>query len=156
VQKKPKKNNSYRDLKMDNLLVDHSGYLKVADFGLCKTGITAWDMVKLLLLFIVAVLVCILMCAVEMQQTSTFCGTPEFIAPELLTKETYTRAIDWWALGVLIYEMLVRAAAGENFSLLTVPTLKNAYCTRWAIRRSRPSRRTQFSMRLCSRSLGIR
>ncbi|KAI6651123.1 Protein kinase C-related kinase (PRKSD) [Oopsacas minuta] len=73
----------YRDLKLDNLLLDENGYLKIADFGLCKEGMW-YD-----------------------SHTSTFCGTPEFLAPEVLTETSYTRSVDWWGLGVLIYEMLV-------------------------------------------------
>lgn len=55
----------------------------MADFGLCKEGMGPDD------------------------RTSTFCGTPEFLAPEVLTDSSYTRAVDWWGLGVLIFEMLV-------------------------------------------------
>ncbi|KAJ8378532.1 hypothetical protein AAFF_G00239150 [Aldrovandia affinis] len=73
----------YRDLKLDNLLLDTNGYVKIADFGLCKEGMGYGD------------------------RTSTFCGTPEFLAPEVLTDTSYTRAVDWWGLGVLVYEMLV-------------------------------------------------
>uniref|UniRef100_A0A8C0VVK9 Serine/threonine-protein kinase N3 n=1 Tax=Cyanistes caeruleus TaxID=156563 RepID=A0A8C0VVK9_CYACU len=73
----------YRDLKLDNLLLDAEGFVKIADFGLCKEGIGFGD------------------------RTNTFCGTPEFLAPEVLTDVSYTRAVDWWGLGVLIYEMLV-------------------------------------------------
>ncbi|CAI9738446.1 serine/threonine-protein kinase N2 isoform X1 [Octopus vulgaris] len=73
----------YRDLKLDNLLLDYEGYLKIADFGLCKEGMGFGD------------------------RTTTFCGTPEFLAPEVLTETSYTRSVDWWGLGVLIYEMLV-------------------------------------------------
>ncbi|MFT7797777.1 serine/threonine-protein kinase N1-like isoform X1 [Arapaima gigas] len=75
-----------RDLKLDNLLLDKDGYVKIADFGLCKEGMGFGD------------------------KTSTFCGTPEFLAPEVLTDTCYTRAVDWWGLGVLVYEML----AGES------------------------------------------
>uniref|UniRef100_A0A672J5S2 Protein kinase N3 n=1 Tax=Salarias fasciatus TaxID=181472 RepID=A0A672J5S2_SALFA len=73
----------YRDLKLDNLLMDADGFVKITDFGLCKEGMGHGD------------------------RTSTFCGTPEFLAPEVLTDDNYTRAVDWWGLGVLIYEMLV-------------------------------------------------
>jgi len=73
----------YRDLKLDNLLLDLEGYVKIADFGLCKEGMGHGD------------------------RTTTFCGTPEFLAPEVLTEPSYTRAVDWWGLGVLIFEMLV-------------------------------------------------
>ncbi|TGZ68458.1 hypothetical protein CRM22_004257 [Opisthorchis felineus] len=83
----------YRDLKLDNLLLDSEGYLKMADFGLCKEGMGPTD------------------------RTSTFCGTPEFLAPEILTDRSYTRAVDWWGLGVLIYEMLV----GEDVRFIVWP-----------------------------------
>jgi serine/threonine protein kinase len=79
-------------LKLDNLLLDTEGYVKIADFGLCKEGMGYGD------------------------RTGTFCGTPEFLAPEVLTETSYTRAVDWWGLGVLIFEMLVGeviAAASE-------------------------------------------
>ncbi|XP_034027097.1 serine/threonine-protein kinase N2-like isoform X2 [Thalassophryne amazonica] len=73
----------YRDLKLDNLLMDADGFVKITDFGLCKEGMGHGD------------------------RTSTFCGTPEFLAPEVLTDDDYTRAVDWWGMGILIYEMLV-------------------------------------------------
>ncbi|KAG8006466.1 Serine/threonine-protein kinase N1, partial [Nibea albiflora] len=81
----------YRDLKLDNLLLDTDGFVKIADFGLCKEGMGYGD------------------------RTSTFCGTPEFLAPEVLTDTSYTRAVDWWGLGVLIYEMLVGDDEEEVF-----------------------------------------
>ncbi|KAF5923582.1 hypothetical protein HPG69_010977 [Diceros bicornis minor] len=80
----------YRDLKLDNLLLDTEGFVKIADFGLCKEGMGYGD------------------------RTSTFCGTPEFLAPEVLTETSYTRAVDWWGLGVLIYEMLVGELLRRN------------------------------------------
>lgn len=81
----------YRDLKLDNLLLDTEGYVKIADFGLCKEGMGFGD------------------------RTGTFCGTPEFLAPEVLTETSYTRAVDWWGLGVLIFEMLVGEVCRTTF-----------------------------------------
>ena len=73
----------YRDLKLDNILLGTDGHIKIADYGLCKENM--WPG----------------------QTTSTFCGTPEFMAPEILSSTSYTRAVDWWAFGVLIYQMLL-------------------------------------------------
>jgi classical protein kinase C len=76
----------YRDLKLDNILLTLDGHVKVADYGLCKEDM--W----------------------YNSTTSTFCGTPEFMAPEILLEQRYGRAVDWWAFGILIYEMLLGQA----------------------------------------------
>uniref|UniRef100_A0A8C6L8J1 Protein kinase C n=1 Tax=Nothobranchius furzeri TaxID=105023 RepID=A0A8C6L8J1_NOTFU len=82
----------YRDLKLDNVLLDHEGHVKLTDYGMCKEGIRPGD------------------------TTSTFCGTPNYIAPEILRGEDYGFSVDWWALGVLMFEMM---AGRSPFDIIT-------------------------------------
>lgn len=74
----------YRDLKLDNIMLTESGHIKLADYGLCKENM--W----------------------YGKTTRTFCGTPELMAPEIISGEqTYDKAVDWWAFGVLLYQMIL-------------------------------------------------
>ena len=73
----------YRDLKPENILLDAEGHIVLTDFGLCKDGLRT-----------------------DRDTTNTFCGTPEYLAPEVLRKESYDRCVDWWCLGAVLYEMV--------------------------------------------------
>lgn len=72
----------HRDLKLENILVDEKGYLKIIDFGLAK-----------------------ILPGGELAQS--YCGTPEYLSPEMILSVGHDFTVDWWALGVLIYEMLI-------------------------------------------------
>lgn len=71
---------AYRDLKPENILIDRNGHVKLTDFGFAKE--------------------------LGPEGTITMCGTPEYLAPEIIRGESYSHHVDWWALGILMYEML--------------------------------------------------
>lgn len=70
---------AYRDLKPENMLIAADGHLKITDFGFAKKVV---------------------------DKTFTLCGTPEYLAPEIILSHGHNHGVDWWALGVLLYEML--------------------------------------------------
>jgi serine/threonine protein kinase len=72
----------YRDLKPENVLIDENGFVRLTDFGLSKDLFESGS------------------------TTSTFCGTKEYLAPEIVQHQKYSFPVDWWCLGILFYELL--------------------------------------------------
>lgn len=72
----------YRDLKPENVILDREGYLKLTDFGISKKDMKG------------------------LRMSHTFCGTTEYIAPELLNSRGHNKSVDWWGLGIMVYETL--------------------------------------------------
>jgi protein-serine/threonine kinase len=77
-----KNNIIYRDLKPENVLINKDGYIKITDFGLSKENIS------------------------DNSSAKSFCGTPEYLAPEVVEGKGHGQAVDWWSLGSILYEML--------------------------------------------------
>jgi len=86
----------YRDLKPENVLLDHEGHVRITDFGLAKDAMELGD------------------------KTHTFCGTPDYLAPEIIKGSGHGRGVDWWSLGTMIYEMLggLPPFYSENFNIM--------------------------------------
>ena len=77
------KNIIHRDLKLENIMIDLEGYIKIIDYGLAKK-----------------------LDETEEDEATTYCGTPEYLAPEMVSRSGHDKSVDWWAIGVLMYEML--------------------------------------------------
>jgi len=77
----------YRDVKPENILIDYEGHIKLTDFGLSKEGLIE-----------------------NGGMTESFCGTTEYLAPEIIKDKQYGYSVDWYSLGLVLYEML----SGEN------------------------------------------
>lgn len=91
----------YRDLKLENILLDKDGHIKLTDFGLSK-----------------------MLNEYGRSKPTTICGTPEYLAPEILQETGYDKSVDWWSFGVLLYEMLTGKSA---LKLGNIPTIYEYY-----------------------------
>ncbi|XP_028335187.1 protein kinase C delta type isoform X2 [Physeter macrocephalus] len=104
------------DLKLDNVMLDQDGHIKIADFGMCKENMFG-D-----------------------KQASTFCGTPDYIAPEILQGLKYSFSVDWWSFGVLLYEMLIGQSpfhGDDEDELFESIRVDSPYYPRWITRESK-------------------
>eukprot|EP00638_Chattonella_subsalsa_P019464 CAMPEP_0117857334 /NCGR_PEP_ID=MMETSP0950-20121206/1823_1 /TAXON_ID=44440 /ORGANISM="Chattonella subsalsa, Strain CCMP2191" /LENGTH=448 /DNA_ID=CAMNT_0005706691 /DNA_START=8 /DNA_END=1351 /DNA_ORIENTATION=- len=77
------KNILYRDLKPENVLLSQDGHIRLVDFGLAKMDVSC-----------------------PFSGAGTYCGTPEYLAPEVILRQGYGLAVDWWQLGMFLYELL--------------------------------------------------
>ncbi|XP_037535176.1 protein kinase C delta type-like [Nematolebias whitei] len=123
----------YRDLKLDNIMLDKDGHVKIADFGMCRERISAEN------------------------RASTFCGTPDYIAPEILLGLKYTFSVDWWSFGVLVYEMLIGQSpfqGDDEDQLFDSIRTETPHYPRWLTKESK-SLLEQLFVRDPSKRLGV-
>ncbi|XP_060766140.1 protein kinase C, delta b [Neoarius graeffei] len=123
----------YRDLKLDNVMLDRDGHIKIADFGMCKENVFGEN------------------------RATTFCGTPDYIAPEILLGQKYTFSVDWWSFGVLVYEMLIGQSpfqGDDEDELFESIRMDTPHYPRWITKESRDLLEKLFE-REPTRRLGV-
>jgi serine/threonine protein kinase len=101
------KNIVFRDLKPENVLLDAEGHIALTDFGLSKEGVLDWT-----------------------RGTNSFCGSVAYLSPEILNKTGHGKAVDWYLLGVMIYEMLVGIPPFYSKNRFPILGLFSKYLTR--------------------------